>query len=79
MSKIAEIRNETQDRTFDLIRESDALYLSVKCTDQDHHSRIIKIKLSDVLYQVWRHMTSGERRRMCQFFFDRITFDQKSA
>lgn len=50
MGKIAEIINADQKRTFDLIREPDALYLSVKCSDNENHSKVLKIKLSDALY-----------------------------
>ena len=49
MGKIAEITNAEQERAFDLIREPDALYLCVKCSDSKKHSKIVKIKLSDVL------------------------------
>lgn len=78
MGKIAEIINADQKRTFDLIREPDALYLSVKCSDNEKHSKVIKIKLSDVLYQVWKHMTSGEKRELFQFF-NQMAGDKKSA
>lgn len=53
MGKIAEIRNEEKCRTFDLIRETDALYIDVKCSDNGRHSKILRIKVSDVLYQIW--------------------------
>ncbi len=78
MGKIAEIINADQKRTFDLIREPDALYLSVKCSDNENHSKVLKIKLSDVLYQVWKHMTSSEKRELFQFF-NRMVADKKSA
>lgn len=78
MGKIAEIINADQKRTFDLIREPDALYLSVKCSDNEKHSKVIKIKLSDVIYQVWKHMTSAEKREMFQFF-NEMAGDKKSA
>jgi hypothetical protein len=78
MGKIAEIINADQKRTFDLIRESDALYLSVKCSDNEKHSKVLKIKLSDVLYQVWKHMTFREKRELFQFF-NRMVADKKSA
>lgn len=78
MGKIAEIINADQKRTFDLIREPDALYLSVKCSDNENHSKVIKIKLSDVLYQVWKHMTSSEKRELFRFF-NRMVADKKSA
>ena len=42
MGKIAEIINTDQKRTFDLIREPDALYLSVKCSDKEKHSKVLK-------------------------------------
>lgn len=78
MGKIAEIINTDQKRTFDLIREPDALYLSVKCSDNENHSKVLKIKLSDVLYQVWKHMTSSEKRELFQFL-NRMAADKKSA
>ena len=78
MGKIAEIINADQKRTFDLIREPDVLYLSVKCSDNENHSKVLKIKLSDVLYQVWKHMTSSEKRELFQFF-NRMVADKKSA
>lgn len=78
MGKIAEITNADQKRTFDLIREPDALYLSVKCSDSENHSKVLKIKLSDVLYQVWKHMTSSEKRELFQFF-NKMVADKKSA
>lgn len=78
MGKIAEIINTDQKRTFDLIREPDALYLSVKCSDKEKHSKVLKIKLSDVLYQVWKHMTSSEKQELFQFF-NQMVADKKAA
>lgn len=79
MGKIAEIINADQKRTFDLIREPDALYLSVKCSDNENHSKVLKIKLSDVLYQVWKHMTSSEKRELFRFFTQMNLADKESA
>lgn len=79
MGKIAEIRNEDQERTFDLIREADALYLSVKCSDSNKHSRIIRVKVSDVFYQIWLKMTFAEKRKACQFINSLIRDDKKTA
>ena len=62
MGKIAEIRNDNQSRTFDLIREEDALYFSVKCSDNKGHSKFLRIKVSDVIYQLWNHMTYKEKQ-----------------
>ena len=78
MGKIAEIINTDQKRTFDLIREPDALYLSVKCSDKEKHSKVIKIKLSDVLYQVWKHKKSSERQELYQFY-NQMVAEKKSA
>lgn len=66
MGKIAEIRNEDQDRICDLLREPDALYLSVKCSSKKGHSKVLKIKLSDVLYQLGKNMTKAERMEAWQ-------------
>ena len=41
MGKIAGITNAEQERAFDLIREPDALYLCVKCSDSKKHSKIV--------------------------------------
>lgn len=79
MVKIAEIRNAEQCRIFDLIRESDALYIDVKCSDNGKHSKILRIKLSDVLYQIWRAMTSVEKRKVCNMINNLISIDKKTA
>ncbi len=79
MGKIAEIINADQKRTFDLIREPDALYLNVKCSDNENHSKVLKIKLSDVLYQIWKHMTSSEKRELFNFIHQKMLADKKSA
>ncbi|MEE1257248.1 MAG: hypothetical protein UHN47_12145 [Lachnospiraceae bacterium] len=79
MGKIAEIKNGNQVRTFDLVRESDALYLSVKCSDNNCHSKIIKIKVSDVLYQIWKKMTGKEKREACKMINNLIAADKKIA
>lgn len=78
MGKIAEIINADQKRTFDLLREPDALYLSVKCSDKENHSKVLKIKLSDVLYQVWKHITFSEKRELFQLF-NQMVADKKSS
>lgn len=65
MGKIMEIKNDKQQRAFDLLREPDALYLEVKCSHSKDHSKIVRIKLSDVLYQVWRKMNEKEKEKTC--------------
>ena len=79
MGKIAEITNGEQERAFDLVREPDALYLHVKCSDVHKHSRIVRIKLSDVLYQIWKAMTSVEKRKACKMINSLIAADGKTA
>ena len=79
MGKIAEITNAEQERAFDLIREPDALYLCVKCSDSKKHSKIVKIKLSDVLYQVWREMSVLEKRKTFKCFTELVESDSQTA
>ena len=79
MGKIAEIKNGGQDRTFDLLREPDALYLSVKCSDNKGHSKILKIKVTDVVYQIWRMMNGREKRAAIRIINDLIAVDKKTA
>ncbi len=77
MGKIVEITNGAQERAFDLVREPDALYLYVKCSDVHKHSKIVKIKLSDVLYQIWRAMTSVEKHKACKMINSLIAAIEK--
>lgn len=79
MGKLAEITNAEQERVFDLIREPDALYLCVKCSDSKKHSKIVKIKLTDVFYQVWRKMSFLEKRRAVKCFTELASTDSKTA
>lgn len=79
MGKIAEIINDSQERAFDLVREPDALYLCVKCSSHDKHSRLVKIKVSDVLYQIWRKLTIKEKRNTCTAIKNLIREDKEIA
>lgn len=79
MGKIAEIKNGNQDRAFDLLREMDALYLNVKCSDNKGHSKIVKIKISDVLYQIWNKMTTKEKKTAVKMINNLIAVDRKTA
>lgn len=79
MGKIAEITNADQERAFDLIREPDVLYLCVKCSDSKKHSKIVKIKLSDVLYQVWRKMSLLEKQKTFKCFTELVESDGQTA
>ena len=79
MGKIVEITNAEQERAFDLIREPDALYLCVKCSDSKKHSKIVKIELSDVLYQVWREMSLLEKQKTFKCFTELVESDSQTA
>lgn len=79
MGKLTEIRNCTQDRAFDLIREPDALYLSVKCSDSNKHCKVVRIKVSDVLYQIWDKMTRNEKQQACKMISNLIAADRITA
>lgn len=67
MAKIAEIINRDQERTFDLLRETTGLYLQVKIHDgkRKNRSRILRIAVSDILYQIWTKMTPTEKKVLC--------------
>lgn len=79
MGKLAEIRNCSQKRVFDLIREPDTLYLSVKCSDSNKHCKVVRIRLSDVLYQIWGKMNSKEKREVFRLISNLIADDKKTA
>ena len=46
MGKLIDVKNAEQEKAFELHSDPDALYLSVKCSDNKHHSRIVVIKVS---------------------------------
>lgn len=52
MRKLIDVKNEAQEKAFELQSDPDALYLSVKCSDHKHHHKVVVIKVSDVLYQI---------------------------
>lgn len=81
MAKIAEIFNGEQDRTFDLLREQSGLFLQVKIHDckRRGHSRILKITISDILYQMWKKMTPKEKKALCEDFDKIKSSDRKTA
>ena len=81
MAKIAEIINGDQERTFDLLRESAGLFLQVKIHDgkRKNRSRILRIAISDVLYQVWTKMTPMEKKDLCTEIDKLKKSDMKTA
>ena len=66
LEKTISVRNEKCQRVFDLVREKDALYLDVKCSDNKNYNKIVRIKLSDMLYQIWQAMKYKERKGICE-------------
>ena len=61
MGKIIEIRNDNNRRICDLVRESKELYLSVKCNDNKCNSKILKIKITTLLYHILSNITEEEK------------------
>ena len=79
MEKLAKIINGERERAFDLVREPDALYLHVKCSDQYRHSKIVRIKVSDVIYQLWQKMERCEKHKFCRLVNEMIDKDRTIA
>ena len=65
MRKLIDVKNESQEKAFELYSELDALYLSVKCSDHKHHHKVVVIKVSDVLYQIAMAIGSENWKMMC--------------
>lgn len=62
MKKLIEIRNATDDRVCDLMREDDnSLYYCMKYRDKRGHSKEVVITVSDLIYSAWKYMTDQER------------------
>lgn len=69
MGKLIDVRNEEQEKAFERHSEPDALYLYVKCSNNKHYSRIIRIKVSDLLYQIAKTVGSEQWRFVCNEAF----------
>ncbi len=66
MDKLIDVKNAKQEKAFELHGDSEALYLNVKCSDSKHHSRIVVIKLSDVLYQIAKTVGPEMWQTVCE-------------
>lgn len=65
MRKLIEVKNATDDRVCDLVREDDnSLCYHMKYRDKSGHARDVVIAVSDMIYPAWEHMTEGERRHI---------------
>lgn len=62
MRKVIEIRNVTNDRVCDLVREEDdSLCFCMKYRDKRGKSKEVVITVSDLFYSAWKNMTDQER------------------
>ena len=66
MRKLIDVKNAEQEKAFELHGNPDALYLSVKCSDNKHHSRIVVIKVSDALYQIAKTIGPERWKAVCE-------------
>ena len=66
MGKLVDIRNDRQEKAFELHSETDALYFNVKCSDNKNHSRIVSIKVSDVVYQIAKVVSPEQWQSVCR-------------
>ncbi len=63
MRKLVEVKNATDDRACDLVREDDdSLCYHMKYRDKSGHAKDVVIAVSDMIYPAWVHMTERERR-----------------
>lgn len=63
MRKLVEVKNATDDRACDLVREDDdSLCYHMKYRDKSGHAKDVVIAVSDMIYPAWKHMTERERR-----------------
>lgn len=66
MGKLIDVKNAEQEKAFELHSDPDALYLSVECSDNKHHSRIVVIKVSDALYQIAKTIGPERWKAVCE-------------
>lgn len=66
MGKLIDVKNEDQEKAFELHSAPDALYLSVKCSNNKHHCRLVYIKVSDVLYQIAKAIGPDKWQDICK-------------
>ena len=65
MRKLVDVRNEDQEKAFELHSHSDGLYLSVKCSDNKHHYKVVFIRVSDMIYQIIKAIGLERWRLVC--------------
>ncbi len=65
MRKLVDVRNEDQEKVFELHSNPDGLYLSVKCSDNKHHHKVVFIRVSDMIYQIIKAIGLERWRLVC--------------
>ena len=65
MGKLVDIKNGDQEKAFELHSDEEALYLSVKCSDNRKGHHYVDIKVSDVIYQIAKAAGTGEWKGVC--------------
>lgn len=65
MGKLIDIKNGAQEKAFELHSDEDALYLSVKCSDNRKGHRYVDIKVSDAIYQIAKAAGAAEWKNVC--------------
>lgn len=65
MGKLVDIKNGEKEKAFELHSHDDALYLSVKCSNNKKGHRYVDIKVSDVIYQIAMATNKEEWIGMC--------------
>ena len=66
MGKLIDVKIAEQEKAFELHSDPDALYLSVKCSDNKHHSRIVVIIVCDALYQIAKTIGPERWKAVCE-------------
>lgn len=65
MSKLVDIKNGKLEKAFELHSDDEALYLSVKCSDNKKGHHFVNIKVSEVIYQISKAASSEEWLGIC--------------
>lgn len=66
MGKLVDIKNGNLEKAFELHSDSQALYLSVKCSDNKKRCRYVDIKVSDLIYQITQATGSEVWLEVCR-------------
>lgn len=75
--KAISVINEDNERAFDFKNEGDGIFLYVKCycsrkQRNGKNYKIVKICLTDVIQQVWEHISNHEKKILYKIIMDVI-------